>query len=294
MNRLLQDRKAIAFFVLPAFLIYLFAVLVPIACSISYSFFEGVPGIKFTFVGIANYLKMWSDRYFLGSLAMNLKYVAVVTTGQVGFGLLLSLMFMFGIKRFKTLVRTLVFFPVVLPVMAVGQLFSKMFEITPQNGLVNSLLDIAGLDRLIQPWLGQTGTALGVLCTQDIWTAMGFYAVIYYAALMNIPTELIEASTIDGANGLRMTRSIILPLLRPITVTCLVFSFTGTLKVFESPLALTRGGPGTATQSLSMYMYDASFLFSQYGYGSAIAVFILLECLVVSGALNVLFSRDPY
>jgi raffinose/stachyose/melibiose transport system permease protein len=237
---------------------------------------------------------MWSDRYFLGSLAMNLKYVAVVVAGQVGFGLLLSLLFMFGIRKYKTIVRTLVFFPVVLPVMAVGQLFSKMFEITPQNGLVNSLLEFAGLPGLVQPWLGQPGTALAVLCLMDVWTAMGFYAIIFYAALMNIPNELIEAAYIDGANGVKMVRRIILPLLKPITITCLVFSFTGTLKVFESPLALTRGGPGTATQSLSMYMYDSSFLFSQYGYGSAIAVFILLECLFVSGALNALFTREPY
>ncbi len=294
MNKLLQDKRAIAFFVLPALAIYVFVVLIPIVWSTYYSLFAGVPGVKFRFVGIANYLKMWKDSYFLNSLAMNLKYVAVVVTGQVGLGLLLSLMFMFGIKSYKTLVRTLVFFPVVLPVMAVAQLFSKMFEITPQNGLVNSLLALAGLDNLVQPWLGQSGTALAVLCTMDIWTAMGFYAIIYYGALMNIPNELIEASYIDGASGPRMVRSIILPLLKPITITCLVFSFTGTLKVFESPLALTRGGPGTATQSLSMYMYDSSFLFSQYGYGSAIAVFILFECLLVSGVLNTLFKREPY
>lgn len=294
MNKLLQDKRALAFFVLPALAVYLFVVLVPIGWSFYYSLFEGIPGVKFKFVGAANYLKMWTDRYFLGSLAMNLKYVAVVVAGQVGLGLLLSLMFMFGIKTYKTLVRTLVFFPVVLPVMAVGQLFSKMFEITPQNGLVNSLLAAAGLQSLVQPWLGQAGTALGILCLMDIWTAMGFYAIIYYAALMNIPNELIEASYIDGANGAKMVRRIILPLLKPITITCLVFSFTGTLKVFESPLALTRGGPGNSTQSLSMYMYDASFLFSQYGYGSAIAVFILFECLLVSGVLNALFKREPY
>ncbi len=294
MNRLLQDKKALAFFVLPALAVYLFAVLVPTAWSFYYSLFSGVPGINFKFIGMRNYLKMWTDHYFLGSLAMNLKYVAIVVAGQVGLGLLLSLMFMFGIKKYKTVVRTLVFFPVVLPVMAVGQLFSKMFEITPQNGLVNSLLEFAGLSQFVQPWLGQTGTALAVLCAMDIWTAMGFYAIIYYAALMNIPVDLIEAAYIDGANGMKMVGRIILPLLKPITITCLVFSFTGTLKVFESPLALTRGGPGNATQSLSMYMYDASFLFSQYGYGSAIAVFILMECLFVSLLLNHLFKREPY
>jgi raffinose/stachyose/melibiose transport system permease protein len=291
MNRLLKDKKAIAIFVVPAALIYLFSVFIPILWSFGYSLFKGMPGINFTFFGLENYVKMWNDHIFINSFLVNLAYVAIVVIGQVGFGLLLSLLFMFGLARYKTVVRTLVFFPVVLPVVAVAQLFSKMFEITPNNGLVNSLLVLLGLNNLVQPWLGQTSTALYVLCSMDIWTAMGFYAIIFYAGLMDIPIELIEAARIDGATGIRLTRSIILPLLLPITVTCLVFSFTGTLKVFESALALTRGGPGTATKMLSMYMYDSAFLHSQYGYGSAIAVFILAECIVVSFILTKVLSR---
>ncbi len=292
MERLLRDKKAILVFVLPAALIYLFSVFIPIIWSAYYSLFSGLPGINFKFVGLSNYLKMWGDRIFLGAFRMNLAYVAIVVTGQVGLGLLLSLLFMFGIRKFKTTVRTIVFFPVVLPVVAVGQLFNKMFEITPNNGLVNSLLVLLGLGSWVQPWMGQPTSAFLVLCSMDTWTAMGFYAIIFYAALMDIPQEIIEAARIDGASGPRLLRHILLPSLRPITVTCLVFSFTGTLKVFESALALTRGGPGTATKTLSMYMYDSSFLHSQYGYGSAIAVFILLECVLLSGALNGLFGRS--
>ena len=294
MERLLKDKVAILIFVLPAALIYLFSVFVPICWSAYYSLFSGLPGINFTFVGLSNFAKMWSDRIFVVAFAMNLEYVAIVVAGQVGLGLLLSLLFMFGIKRFKTLVRTIVFFPVVLPVVAVGQLFNKIFEITPTNGLFNSLLVLLGLGNWVQPWLGQPTTAFLALCCMDIWTAMGFYAIIFYAALMDIPTDIIEAARIDGANGLRLLRSVLLPSLRPITLACLIFSFTGTLKVFESSLALTRGGPGTATKTLSMYMYDSSFLHSQYGYGSAIAVFILFECIVITGALNGVFGRRKY
>jgi len=292
MKELLGNRKAIALFVLPALLIYLFAVFIPIVWSAYYSLFQGLPGLGFKFVGFRNYIKMWTDSMFLGSLGITLKYVVFVVGGQVGFGFLLSLLFVFGIKKYTTLVRTLVFFPVVLPVVAVGQLFSKIVEISPQYGLLNSLLEFLHLNMLIQPWLGQSSTALGVLCTMDTWTAMGFYAVIFFAALVEIPQEIIEAARIDGASGWRLTRKILLPLLKPITLTCLIFSFTGTLKVFKSALALTRGGPGVSTKTLSMYMYDASFLYSQYGYGSSIAVFILLECLFVSIVLSKLFSKN--
>jgi ABC-type sugar transport systems, permease components len=291
MESLLRDKKAILLFVLPAALIYLFSVFVPIVWSTYYSLFSGMPGLKFNFVGLANFGRMWGDPIFLGAFKMNMEYVAIVTAGQVGFGLLLSLLFMFGITKFKTTVRTIVFFPVVLPSVAVAQLFTKIFEITPNNGLFNSLLVLLGLGSWVQPWLGQPTSAFLVLCTMDIWTAMGFYAIIYYAALMDIPTEIIEAARIDGANGTRLLRSIILPYLKTITITCLVFSFTGTLKVFETALALTRGGPGTATKTLSMYMYDSSFLHSQYGYGSSIAVFILIECVIISAILNGVFGR---
>lgn len=290
MEKLLGDRKAILLFVVPPLLIYLFAVFIPIVWSAVYSLYQGMPGINFTFVGLRNYVKMWTDDMFLNSMKVTLKYVLMVVGGQVGFGFLLSLMFVFGIKKYTTLVRTLVFFPVVLPVVAVGQLFSKIVEISPQYGLLNSLLDILHLDFLIQPWLGQSSTALLVLTSMDTWTAMGFYAVIFYAALVEIPQEILEAARIDGANGLTLTWKILLPLLKPITLTCFIFSFTGTLKVFESALALTRGGPGYATKTLSMLMYDTSFLYSQYGYGSSMAVFILFECLFVSVILSRLFK----
>jgi raffinose/stachyose/melibiose transport system permease protein len=292
MESVLRNRKAIAVFVLPAVLVYLFSVFVPIAWSAAYSLYSGMPGVRFKFIGLWNYAKMWTDRLFLGPFWMNLEYVAIVVTGQVGLGLLLSLLFMFGVRKYKTTVRTLVFFPVVLPVVAVAQLFSKIFEITPTNGLFNSLLVLVGLKGLVRPWLGQNTTAFLALCSMDTWTAMGFYGIIFYAALMDVPREIIEAARIDGAGGARLLREILLPALRPITITCLVFSFTGTLKVFESALALTRGGPGTATKTLSMYMYDTSFLYSQYGYGSAIAVFIFIECILISALLNGLFGRQ--
>ena len=290
MNRFLRDGRAVALFIVPAFLIYLFTVLVPIVWSFSYSLYTGMPGLKFTFSGVYNYLHMWSDPGFLSSFWINAKYVLVVVAGQVGLGLAMALLFMFVVKRFKTTVRTLVFFPVVLPVVAVGQLFSKMFEITPNNGLVNSFLVMVGLSSWVQPRLGQGDTALAVLSFMDIWTATGFYAVIFYAALMDIPKDLLEAAAIDGVGRWRMLWSILLPLIKPITITCLIFSFTGTLKLFESSIALNGGGPGGATKSLSMYMYDNSFLYSQYGYGSAIAVFILVECIVVTIILNRLFQ----
>lgn len=290
MDRVLKDKKAILVFILPPLIIYAFTVIVPTVWSVYYSFFSGMPGVDFKFTGAHNYIQLWRDPMFLSSLAMTVKYVIIVSVCQIVFGLLLSFMFHFGIKRFKSLVRTLVFFPVVLPIIAVGQLFSKIYEITPQYGLLNSFLHLLGLNSLIQPWIGQTTTALGALCVMDIWTSVGFYAVIFYAALVDIPNDVLEAARIDGAHSFRLVWHIILPLLSPVLNTCLVFSFTGTLKVYQSILALTQGGPGNTTQSLSMYMYDSAFTYSKYGYASAIAVFMLALSLVIMLSINRAFA----
>ena len=144
-------------------------------------------------------------------------------------GLLLSLMFKFWLRRCKTIVRTLVFFPVVLPTVAVGQLFAKIYEIQPNYGLLNSLLDSLGFTNLVQPWIGQSSTALWALCVMDIWVAMGFYSVIFYGALLDISDDILEAARIDGCGGWQLFKNILLPLLRPMVITSLVFSFSGTV-----------------------------------------------------------------
>jgi raffinose/stachyose/melibiose transport system permease protein len=290
-NKVLGNKLAIIIMVVPALLIFLWLIFVPIINTFVYSLYSGTPGLKFEFTGIANYLNMWKDKAFIGSLQMNLKYVAIVTTGQVTLGLLTGLMFHFSIKKYKTLVRTIVFFPVVLPSVAVAQLFSKIFEITPRYGVVNALLNLVGLERFVQPWLGQSRTAFLVLCSMDIWTAIGFYAVIIYGALVDISEDIIESSRIDGAGGFRLFWSILLPNLKYILATCFIFSLTGTLKMFETATALTKGGPGSATKSLSMFMYEQAFTFSEYGYGSAVAIFILFLCLVATGMVGLISKR---
>ena len=261
-------------------------VILPVLWSLYYSFYSGSPGLKWEFCGFDNFFRLFGDTNFKASLVVNLKYISVVMLGQVGMGLLLALLFNFWLKRFKNVIRTLVFFPVVLPTVAVGQLFQKIYEIQPNYGLLNSLLDSLGLTNLVQPWIGQASTALGSLCVMDIWVAMGFYAVIFYGALLELPGDVIEAARIDGASGLQLFRYILMPLLRTMIITCLIFSFSGTVKMFESATALTNGGPGAATRSLSMYMYNVSFTYNKVGYGSVVALFIFLLCVVGSSIIR--------
>lgn len=292
MKNVLNNKKAIALFVVPALLVYSIIVILPVFWSFYYSFYSGSPGLKWEFSGLKNYGLLFKDKNFMAALSVNMRYVAMVMLGQVGFGLCLALMFHFWLKRFKNVVRTLVFFPVVLPTVAVGQLFAKIYEIQPSYGLLNSVLATIGLEEFVQPWIGQASTALGALCFMDVWVAMGFYSVIFYGALLDIPSDVIEASRIDGANGWNLFKMVLAPLLRPMIITSLIFSFSGTVKMFESSLALTNGGPGNATKSLSMYMYNVSFSYNKVGYGSVIAIIIFLICIIGSSIIGRLDKKE--
>ncbi len=282
MELLLRDRRAILTFIGPALLVYTLVVLVPIVWSLVYTLFEGNVIAGFQFVGLHNFALLVRDPAFWQAVAFTLKYAFFVTIGQVGVGLLLALLYVFYLRNASGLVRTLIFFPVILPTVAVAQMYSKLFEIAPQLGLVNSLLQAVHLNGLVQPWLGQGGTAFIVLVIMDIWRSMGFYAVLLYAGLIDVPSEMLEAARVDGASGFRLVRSVVLPLMTPILFSSLIFSINGTLKVFDSVLALTNGGPGQATTPLTLLMYNTAFSNGQYGYGSTIATALAFMCLIVT------------
>ena len=280
MKRVLGNKKAIALFVVPGLILYVGLVFVPVIWSFVYSLYSGTPGLSWSFSGLKNYSKLLIDSKFHTALMVTIRYIFTTMLGMVVLGLALAMMYRFWLVKFKNLIRTITFFPVILPTVAVGQLFRKIYEIQPNYGLLNSIMDAVGLHDKVQPWIGQASTALGCLSVMDIWVSVGFYAVIFYGGLIDIPEDIIEAAKVDGCNSWQMFKKIIFPLLRPITITCLVFAFAGTVKVFESAIALTNGGPGNATTTLSMYMYNVAFEYRNYGYGRAIEIFIFLICII--------------
>ncbi|MFI6656388.1 carbohydrate ABC transporter permease [Streptomyces sp. NPDC050523] len=290
MHRVLGDRRAVLILVGPALLVYSLIMLVPMVWSLGYSFTKGNTIDGFTGNGLGNFRRLFTDPAVRDALLFTLKYAVAVTAGQVVAGYLLALLYVFFLKRASALVRTLVFFPVVLPTVAVGLLFQKFFQIAPQTGPVNSLLNAVGLDSV--DWFGSAGHAFWVLVVMDVWRSMGFYAVLLFAGLVDIPEEVLESARLDGATGVRLVRHIVLPMSFPVLMSSLIFSINGTLKVFDSIVALTNGGPGTSTSPLTLYMFQTSFTYSDYGYGSTIALLLTVVCLLVSLVVFRLSRRD--
>ena len=283
MDQLLGNRRAIALLVGPALLIYTAVMLVPVFWSAGYTLTAGNAITGYRFTGLANFRELLSDPNIRTALWFTLRYAVVLTIGQVLAGYVLALFYVFVLRRASAVIRTLVFFPVVLPTVAVALMFQNLFAIAPVNGPVNSLLNLIGYHSV--DWFSSVSHAFWIIVIMDIWRSMGFYAVLLYAGLVDIPETTIEAARIDGATGLRLVRHIVVPLSFPVLLSAIIFSINGTLKVFDSILALTNGGPGNATTPLTLYMFNTSFSYGKYGYGATIALLLTVICLIVTVTL---------
>ena len=290
MRSVLGDRRAIAVLLTPALLVYTLVMLVPMGWSFGYTFTQGNLIQGFTFNGLGNFRKLWQDPQAHSALWFTFKYGIVVSVGQVLLGYLLALLYVFVLRRSSALIRTLVFFPVILPTVAVALMFQKLFAVAPQNGLANVATEALGIHH--GDWFASSTGAFIVLVIMDIWRSMGFYGVLIYAGLLDIPEEMLESARLEGATGWRLVKHIVLPLSWPVLISAVVFSINGTLKVFDSVLALTNGGPGSDTTPLTLYMFRTAFSYGDYGYGSTIASLLTVVCLGVTLIIFRLSRRD--
>ncbi|WP_213816423.1 carbohydrate ABC transporter permease [Glaciihabitans sp. dw_435] len=280
MNSVLGDKKAILILLGPALLVYTLIKLVPVMWSLGLTFFTGNPLSGFEFIGIDNFTRFFGDPQAIAALGFTLKYAVIITIAQVGLGYALALMYVFVLKNASSFVRTVVFFPTVLPTVAVGLLFSSLFAVGDQEGPVNAALNLFGIPSV--DWFSTGGGTFTVAIIMELWRSMGFFAVLLYAGLLDIPEEMLESARLDGATGWKLVRSIVLPLSLPVLLSSLIFSANNSLKVFDTVLALNNGGPGGETTPLTLYMFRTVFSYSDYGYGSTIAFVLTIMCFIVT------------
>ncbi|GAA3758162.1 sugar ABC transporter permease [Microbacterium kribbense] len=283
MNRVFGDRKTIIILLAPTLTIYVLIKLVPVAWSLGLSFFQGNTLRGFTFVGIANFDHFVKDPAAIQSLWVSIIFAILATVGQIVLGYLLALLYVFVLRKGSAFIRTAVFFPMVLPTVAVALLFRSLVSVGENQGPVNDIINFFGGNSV--EFLANTVGTMGVALVMTYWSSMGFYAILLYTGLLDIPDEIIESARLDGASGIRLVRHIVIPLSLPILISSIIFSFNATLKVFDSLLALNNGGPGTTTSPLTLYMFRTAFEYAEYGYGSTIALVLTLLCLVFTLAI---------
>ncbi|MDR7158411.1 sugar ABC transporter permease [Arthrobacter sp. BE255] len=283
MNSVFGDRKTIIILLAPALLLYTLLKIGPVAWSLGLSFFEGNTLRGFEFVGVDNFTKFFTDEAALQSLGVSVFFAIVATAGQILLGYLLALLYVFVLRKGSSLLRTIVFFPAILPTVAVALLFRSFVAVGDNQGPVNDLINFFGGESV--EFLATTSGTMATALAMTLWGSMGFYAILLYAGLLDIPDEILESAKLDGANGLKLVRHIVVPLSLPILLSSIIFSLNATLKVFDSLLALNNGGPGTSTAPLTLYMYRTAFEYAEYGYGSTIALVLTLLCLVFTLAI---------
>lgn len=289
MNRMLHSKKTIIFFLLPSLIIFIATVIIPVIWSGYYSLFSWNGIGKMKFVGLENFIDLFKDKHFFNAFINNIIYLFINLVGQLGVGLILALL-LSHLKRGVSFFKTLYFAPAILSGVAVCQAF-KNFYATDPAGVFNILLKAIGLDNLVTVWLGNMDTALGSVALIECYKNMGLYLVILYAGLLSIPESVIESAKMDGARGFIMFWKIKMPYLKNVLAAALIMAVNGLLKAFDIPYITTYGGPGDATELVATYMYKTAFSSTKYGYGSAIAVVIAIECILFVTVLQSLLKR---
>ncbi len=260
-------------FVLPALIVYILTVIVPILWSMGYSFFSwnGISDMKF--VGLENYIRMFQDNTFLTAIVNNLKFVLIGSIFQITVGLLLAIL-LEHITRGKNVMRVIYFVPCIISSMAICQIFSKMLSAQPQ-GLVCYIMEKIGMEPIAL--LANSKTALLTITLIDGYKYCGLYMIIFYSAFVSISKDVIEAATMDGCNVLQQYRYIKFPLIKNIFSIVIVMLVNGCLKTFDVFYILDN--KSRSTEMVATYMYKTAFNSADFGYGSALSVFLVVECL---------------
>lgn len=290
MQQVFGDKKAIAVFVLPALVLFILVGFIPIVQSVYYSMLDWNGIGKGKFVGLALYKDLFfTDTYdmqFVHSV-WNTFYLAILSVGlQIPFAFLLALILARGVKGEK-FYRTLFFIPVTISSAVIGLMFLSILN--PNYGVLNAVLDHLGLHGWKNDWLTNDKTALSSIMLPAVWQWVGYYMLLMYAAIKGISEEMFDASKIDGASRWRTTVSIVIPLITPILKVCIVFAVIGSLKFFDLTFIMTNGTSAPVTDVPSTLMYSTIFKRNMYGYGSVMAVFMVVECLVFYVVLQWLF-----
>lgn len=277
LDKVMSNKRIIALYVLPSLLLILAIVYIPIVLTGYYGLnqWNGIGAMKF--IGLDNYQALIKDKMFWNSAGHSLM-LAVFSTLSLILYLVIAMVLSAKLKGVNFF-RKIYLIPMLLSSVAIAQLWLKIYH--PTNGILNSFLESIGFANP-PAWLAESSLVLFALFIPILWQYAGFYILIYYAALKNIPASLEEAAKIDGANAFQIAYKIKLPLAMEVIKVTIVLAIVGSLKYFDLIYVMTDGGPNGSSEVMASYMYHQAFRAYDFGYGSAIGFFLLIICLIVT------------
>ncbi len=275
--------------VLIPFIFFLYILIVPLGTSIYYSLckWKGVGAPNF--IWFDNYAKLWKDKNFWLVVKNTLRYSLYCTLGQVGLALLVSLLLTGKQLRLKAFHRAVIFFPVVMAPVVVGFVWKIIYN--TNYGVLNTILRSLNLDGWIKPWLDDPNIIIYTVSVPVIWQYIGLYMVILLSAITSIPNEIYECAELDGADGIKRSWYITLPMIWDTLKIVIILVASGTMKIYDHIYVISGGGPGRSSMSMAVYAYQNTFVFGNFGYGSAIAVVILAIALLIGLLVQAIMGR---
>lgn len=279
--RVRRQNRPLIWFAGPAVVLYIIFFLSPALNSLRLAFYDWnlYDYVPRTFNGIDNYIRLSDDIIFKEAVGNQLEFMLWVVIFQAGLSLLLALML---VKNTKTnvLLRAIYFFPTILSSVAVGLIWSFMFE--SNLGIINTTLNTIGLPQLTGNWLGDENIALYAIVVTQVWFHTGQMMVIFVAGLQQIPAELFESAKIDGANAFQIFKKVTWPLIIPTGFVVVAYTTIQSFRAFDLIYTMTGGGPNYSTEILSTQIYTLGLLQDRYGYAAAQSVFFMFTIAVIT------------
>lgn len=277
-------------FILPSFVLLVIFHLIPIWMTFRYSLSSYNVIQAPIYIGAENYRKLWKDPFVISSLWNTGIYTLIVVPMQT----ILSMLIAYLLSRkfnnkLGNFVRSAMFIPVITSMILTSAVWRLLLSGNAE-GVVNSVIGFFGIAPV--NWLGKSWPALIAVCIIAVWKNTGYFLVIFYAGMMDIPVSLYEAATVDGAGGISQFFYITLPSLKPVVYLVVTLGTIWSFQVFDLVYTLTGGGPGRATTTLVLSIYNSAFKDYKMGYASAISVILLFIVLAVSLLQKAAFRGD--
>jgi multiple sugar transport system permease protein len=274
-------------FILPSFVLYAAFVLAPVIVTfvLSFTYYDPMAGSRW--VGLENFQRFFTGDRSLQIFGNTLCFAIFAVTGNVVVGLLLALALNRAMPPFLLyLFRLAYFLPVIIAAAFVSIVWGYFYG--DDLGVINYYLIKLGFTPI--HWLTSSHTAMMSIVMMDIWKNTGFFMIIFIAALQGVPRNIMDAAIMDGSSYWRRFFRIVLPWISPVVFFAIVYASIGALQVYESIVILTRGGPGDATRSMSIYIVEEAFDNFEIGYAASVSVIMTLVILIIT-AIQLLASR---
>lgn len=272
---------------LPALAVMIIFILYPLAKGGLFSFYKwNGYSQSMTFIGFKNYLDMFTDRLFKIAFGNTIFYAILSTLIQEILGIGFAVFFNTKFKG-RIFLRTVIYFPVIVSALLIGYMMTFLFQY--HYGVINEILQWIGMEPV--DWLRDPMRGRIIISLVSGWHYTGSTMIIFIAGLQNIPAMYVEAAKLDGANKRQLFKYITFPLLQPAVASTVLFNMVGGLKLYDSIVSLTNGGPVQKTNSISTLISYTYFTSEKAGYASAIGMFQFVFIFIVSLLINKYFAK---